>query len=177
MTQTEIHLDKEATIITFEKRIAKLQRMRQEVNHPEAKGIDYHISLTTPGDLSIFKGSSYDQTVDLFNSTYPYNKSFLDDSAHCQLLLLGCFIEEAPVVLGALLFQSVYRGHTKECAYVDAIAVNKYYKDFGIGRLLIEALKKETGDQPVVLSCPIDSDSNGFYEHMGFKRRAYEWVL
>lgn len=59
--------------------------------------------------------------------------------------------------------------------YLSDIAVSRPYQRFGIGRALIDAMRKQAPQAKIVLlSAPAATD---YYPHIGFSRHDSAWVL
>ena len=83
---------------------------------------------------------------------------------------------KAKEMAGLVIYKEMVKGcGSGRTAYIDLLSIDPNYQSQGVGTALIDAMRRKY--DTLILSCPIDSDSNGFYEHMGFKKRAYEWVL
>jgi len=59
-----------------------------------------------------------------------------------------------------------YRHRKDRQTTIYEICVAEGHRGYGIGRLLINALKAES--HVIILKCPSDIKANGFYAHLGF---------
>jgi len=81
--------------------------------------------------------------------------------------------ESRGIVVGALH----YHHRLDAITTIYQVVVAKEVRRSGLGRALIEALEEECrqrGQQLLRLKCPIDLPANGFYAHLGFRRRGIE---
>lgn len=66
-------------------------------------------------------------------------------------------------------FANIWRRRTDEWLTLMEICVDADYRRQGAGRALLELIRKDNGNRPVRLKCPVDNASNGFYKRLGFR--------
>lgn len=85
-------------------------------------------------------------------------------------LLIGAYVEGRLVGLARALTDFSY------CCYLSDLAVAKDYQHHGIGRELVERVKRRVGDQSMLLllSSP---EAMGYYPKIGFEPVANGWII
>ncbi|GAA4861016.1 GNAT family N-acetyltransferase [Paenibacillus vulneris] len=63
------------------------------------------------------------------------------------------------------------------CCYISDLAVDRDYQGMGIGRQLIERLKKKLGEEEIQYVLTSAPKAVGFYEKIGFERADKAFVI
>ena len=136
----------------------------QDGSHHASGSISYVEAATvSPSELAeLFRSSGIRRPVD----DLPRLKKMLENAN----LLIGAYAGDRLVGVARALTDFSY------CCYLSDLAVAKEYQHHGIGRELVERVKRRVGDQSMLLllSSP---EAMAYYPRIGLEAVANGWII